>query len=261
MSTIHLRQTGWCARSAEADRRFGIAFGGLRQQAGDGDIEGGGVSEGEADGLGFCEGFGEFVAAGAGKGVSVFFDGSVDEIDDDVLGDGGVGVDAQLGGAVVLEGTVGDFDDANHISRSGVAVAVAIVRACDDCRIRFGFAVGGNCDGLLESQIAPVLRNLALELAQLPDCPRVMMSHRHRISSCLAAVFADEIAIEQFDWCAFGQDPRCDHAVVLIQIQWHDHGTVIDKISKPGCRHNSTLSPLYSDYCYYTPRLLESTGM
>ena len=67
-------------------------------------------------------GFQHRVAAAPEHRLQILLNYPVNEVHDDILNDSVVGVDAELGGAVLLKRAVGDLDDAGDIRWTGMAL-------------------------------------------------------------------------------------------------------------------------------------------
>ena len=135
-------------------------------------------------------------------GIGVDFEATVDEVEDPIVGDVGVGVNGELFGLVVGEGGFGDFDDQECVGGGGMSGDVAGVRALDDGDVGFRDA-GGELDGGLRT--VEVLR---WENAEQQACQPI---HREVVWRVSRHFFYDP-SVKEFDLVVFGEDAQFDHA-------------------------------------------------
>src|SRR5205807_1075396 len=109
------------------------------------------------------------------------------------------GVGAQLSGAVAVQRTIGHLNDASDILRDPMAVAVIALRGADDRGIRLGLVVGQKGDRKLGLKNPPALLQFRLQRCKFTNRPRVLMSNGHWIFPQMAAVFAEQLSLKQFN--------------------------------------------------------------
>jgi hypothetical protein len=138
--------------------------------------------------------------------LGINLDVSLDEIDDPVNRDLGSRVNLHLGGAVTLQGGVGNLDDESYLMGMGMAILVMPPFSPNDNHIRLWLAILGR-DGFLRVYIPTIRKQPCYSLAQElgGKAMRRILGH-----------LRDEPSFKEFYRIVVRQDTSLDNPVVLL---------------------------------------------
>src|SRR4029453_14412420 len=152
--------------------------------------------------------------------------------DHPVLRNAGLGIEAELRGAVVGQRAVGHFDQEKGVLGPGLTLFVRHAPAAEDSQIRLGLGVLAEHNGVLHPHEGTAGQPCDQELVEVAnECPVATVDGRHR----------DDFALDQLDAVVFAENTDLGHPVVLRPRETPSCCHDLDRHSPPPARSRAHL--------------------